>query len=94
MSYTAALEYSSKVTMRTYLDGTAADCMHTAMHALPVTECTWTFCILLGTRFGQIDPDAGFWDKLPHFKQGSLPAALYVHKMQYCFIGIAAYLCW
>ncbi|DBA83896.1 TPA: hypothetical protein ACH3X1_006402 [Trebouxia sp. C0004] len=39
---------------KTYLDGTAADYMHTAMHALPATERTWArFCALLGTRFGQ-----------------------------------------
>jgi hypothetical protein len=42
---------------RTYLDGTAADYIHTAMHALPKVERTWAaFCALLGTRFGQIDP--------------------------------------
>ena len=74
---------------RTYLDGTAADYMHTAMHALPKTERTWaTFCALLGTRFGQIDPDTEVWDQLKDLKQGSLPAAQYVHKMQYCFNGI------
>ena len=40
---------------RTYLDGTAADHMHTAVHALPKVERTWAaFCALLGTRFGQI----------------------------------------
>ncbi len=64
-------------------------CMHTAMHALPATECTWaTFCALLGTRFGQIDPDTEFWDQLKDLKQGSLPAAQYVRKMKYCFNGI------
>ncbi len=74
---------------RTYLDGTAADYMHTAMHALPKIERTWaTFCALLGTRFGQIDPDTEFWDQLKDLKQGLLPAAQYVHKMQYCFNGI------
>ncbi|DBB16672.1 TPA: hypothetical protein ACH3X3_014920 [Trebouxia sp. C0006] len=74
---------------RTYLDGTAADYMHTAMHALPKIERTWaTFCALLGTRFGQIDPDTEFWDQLKDLKQGSLHAAQYVHKMQYCFNGI------
>ncbi|DBA88615.1 TPA: hypothetical protein ACH3X1_004262 [Trebouxia sp. C0004] len=74
---------------RTYLDGTAADYMHTAMHALPATERAWArFCALLGTRFGQIDPDTDFWDQLKDLKQGSLPAAQYVHQMQYCFNGI------
>ena len=74
---------------RTYLDGTAADYMHTAMHALPKIERTWaTFCALLGTRLGQIDPDTEFWDQLKDLKEGSLPAAQYVHKMQYCFNGI------
>jgi len=74
---------------RTYLEGTAADYMHTAMHALPAIERTWArFCALLGTRFGQIDPDTEFWDQLKDLKQGSLPAAQYVHKMQYCFNGI------
>ncbi len=63
--------------------------MHTAMHALPATEHTWAaFCALLGTRFGQIDPDIAFWDQLKGLKQGSLPAAQYVHKMHYCFNGI------
>ena len=82
---------------RTYLEGTAADYMHTAMHALPAIERTWArFCALLGTRFGQIDPDTEFWDQLKDLKQGSLPAAQYVHKMQYCFNGITdvAYLRW
>ena len=74
---------------RTCLDGTAADYMHTAMHALPATERTWaTFCALLGTRFGQIDPDTEFWDQLKDLKQASLPAAQYVHNMQYCLNGI------
>jgi len=74
---------------RTYLDGTAADYMHTAMHALPATERTWAaFCALLGTRFGQIDPDIEFWDQLKDLKQGSLPAAQSVHKMHYCLNGI------
>ncbi|DBB04263.1 TPA: hypothetical protein ACH3X1_013282 [Trebouxia sp. C0004] len=75
---------------RTYLDGTAADYMHTAMHALPATERTWatlyvTFCALLGTSFGRIDLDTEFWDQSKGLKQGSLPAAPYVHEMQYCF---------
>ena len=64
---------------RTYLNGTAADYMHTAMHALPKLERTWaTFCALLGTTFGQIDPDTECWDQLKDLKQGSLPAAQYV----------------
>ncbi len=64
---------------------------------LPAIERTWArFCALLGTRFGQIDPDTEFWDQLKDLKQGSLPAAQYVHKMQYCFNGITdvAYLRW
>ncbi len=74
---------------RTNLDGTAADYMHTAMHALPATEHTWaTFYALLGTRFGQIDPDTEFWDQLKGLKQGSLPAAQYMHKMHCYFNGI------
>ena len=63
---------------RTCLDGTtrAADYMHTAVHAWPATEHTWaTFCALLGTRFGQIDPNTEFWDQLKDLKQGLLPAA-------------------
>jgi len=43
---------------------------------------------LLGIRFGQIDPDTEFWDQLKDLKQGSLPVAQFVHKMQYCFNGI------
>ena len=59
------------------------------MHALPATERSWaTFCALLGLRFGQIDPDTEFWDQLKDLKQGSLPVAQFVHKMQYCFNGI------
>ena len=74
---------------RTYLDGIAADCMHTAMHALPETERFWArFYALLGTRSGQIDPDTEFWDPLKDFMQGSLPGAQYVQNMQCCFNGI------
>ena len=63
--------------------------MHTGVHALLATERTWaTFCALLGTRFGQIDPDTEFWDQLKDLKQESLPAAQYVRKMKYCFNGI------
>ena len=50
--------------------------MHTGVHALLATDRTWaTFCALLGTRFGQIDPNTEFWDQLKDLKQGLLPAA-------------------
>ena len=59
------------------------------MHNLPEAECTWVnFCALLGARFGNIDPDTESRDQLRDLRQGSLPAAEYVHKVQYCFNGI------
>ena len=62
--------------------------MHTAMHALPVTDGTYaTFCALLGSRFSQVDPDTEFRDQLKDLKQGSQPAAQYVHEIQYWLNG-------
>ena len=57
--------------------------------SLPVAESNnWTnFCALLSSRFGQIDPDAEFWDQLHDLRQGSSTAAQYVHKVRYCFNG-------
>ncbi|KAL3141766.1 hypothetical protein ABBQ32_004446 [Trebouxia sp. C0010 RCD-2024] len=64
--------------------------MQTALESLPVAESNdWTnFCTLLSSRFGQIVPDAEFWDHLNDLKLGSLTAAQYVHKMRYCFNGV------
>lgn len=75
---------------RLYLEGSAADYMQTALKSLTVVESSnWAnFCALLSARFGQIDPDAEFWDQLHDLRQGSLTAAQYVHKMRYCFNGI------
>ena len=72
-----------------FLDGTAADYMHTVAQNLPVVDQTWLkFCELLRVRFGNIDPDAEFWDQLRDLKQGTLTAAEYAHKMRHCFNGI------
>ena len=72
-----------------FLDGTAADYMHTVAQNLPVVDQTWLkFCELLRVRFGTIDPDAEFWDSLRDLKQGTLTAAEYAHKMRHCFNGI------
>ncbi|DBA82445.1 TPA: hypothetical protein ACH3X2_000680 [Trebouxia sp. C0005] len=75
---------------RLYLEGLAADYVNIAMATMPVSDCSdWPkFCALLSIRFGQIDPDAEFWDQLRDLKQGVLSAAEYVHKMRYCFNGI------
>ena len=75
---------------RLYLEGSAFDYMRTALKHLPMSQQNdWShFCALLSTRFGQIDPDAEFWDQLEDLKQGSMTASEYVHKMRYCFNGI------
>ena len=76
---------------RLYLEGLAADCVSIAMRTMPESDGSdWPkFCALLSIRFGQIDPDAEFWDQLCNLKQGVLSVAEYVHKMRYCFN-----LCW
>ena len=75
---------------RLYLEGLAADCVNIAMRTMSESDYSdWPkFCALLSIRFGQVDPDAEFWDQLRNLKQGMLSAAEYVHKMRYCFNGI------
>ena len=51
----------------------------------------WTyFCSLLGARYGQIDPEAEYRDKLQNLTQSSLTAAEYRHAVQHCVAGITA----
>ena len=75
---------------RLYLEGTAADCIYTVVQSLPASDCTsWSkFVELLGARFGNINPDAEFWDQLHGMSQGSSTAAEYQHKVTCCFNGI------
>ena len=54
---------------RLYLEGAAADYMHTAMQTMPASDRT------------------DCWDQLRDLKQGTMTAAQYVHKVQYCFNG-------
>ena len=73
-----------------YLELSALDHMDTAFVALPAPERTWSaFCNVLNARFGTLDPDAEFRDKLHELgTQGTLTTAEYVHEMQACFNGI------
>ena len=73
-----------------YLELSALDHMDTAFVALPAPERTWSaFCNVLNARFGTLDPDAGFRDKLHELgTQGTLTTAEYVHEMQACLNGI------
>ena len=64
--------------------------MQTALKSLPESQSNdWSkFCAMLSTEFGQIDPDAEFWDQMENLRQGSLPVLQYLYKMHYCFNGI------
>lgn len=51
-----------------FVEGSASDYMHTAVHSLLETDHTWLkFCDLLRLGFGTKGPDAGFWDHLHSF---------------------------
>ncbi len=75
---------------RLYLEGSAADYMHTASQSLTASERTdWSkFCELLSSRFGNVDPDSEFVEIMEDLTQGSLTTAEYTHQMLYCFNDI------
>ena len=75
-----------------YLEGSAADYVNTALRSCGTTAAErldWTyFCSLLRAGYGQIDLEAEYWDTLQNLTQGLKTADEYRHAVQQCFAGI------